>query len=109
MAKEQDVGEYLEKLVHQRKADILALRSALLGSNEGITERIRWNAPSFCYRGEDRVTFRLRPDDRLQLVFHRGAKVKDSQSFAFEDDTGLLEWAAPDRAVLTLEAPGDVA
>jgi hypothetical protein len=35
-------------------------------------------------------------------VFHRGAKVRaDAGSFAFDDPTGLLEWAAPDRAVVT--------
>jgi hypothetical protein len=38
-----------------------------------------------------------------QLVFHRGAKVRaDSNDFTFDDDTGLLEWAAPDRATVTL-------
>ena len=54
-------------------------------------------------RGLAHVTFRLQPGDRLQLVFHRGAKVRaDSDDFTFEDDTGLLEWASPDRATLTL-------
>jgi hypothetical protein len=52
--------------------------------------------------GEDRLTFQLRRPDRIQLVFHRGAKVRaDAGSFAFDDPTGLLEWAAPDRAVVT--------
>ena len=42
------------------------------------------------------MTFRLRPGDRLQLVLHRGAKVRDDAAdFRFEDDSGLLEWAAP--------------
>jgi hypothetical protein len=33
----------------------------------------KWNAPSFRHAGEDRVTFRLQPGDKLQLIFHRGA------------------------------------
>ena len=49
------------------------------------------------------MTFRLYPQDRAQLVFHRGAKVRgDAADFAFEDDTGLLRWVAEDRAVVAL-------
>jgi hypothetical protein len=79
------------------------LRLAILDSNDRITEHVKWNAPGFCYAGEDRVTFRLYPEDRVQLVFHRGSRVKDvAVSFAFEDDTGLLRWVANDRAVVAL-------
>ena len=49
------------------------------------------------------MTFRLYPQDRAQLVFHRGAKFGgDAADFAFEDDTGLLRWVAEDRAVVAL-------
>ena len=49
------------------------------------------------------MTFRLFPEDRVQLVFHRGSKVKgDADDFAFDDDTGLLSWVAADRAVVAL-------
>jgi hypothetical protein len=35
------------------------------------------------------VTFRLYPEDRVQLVFHRGAKLKsDAEDFVFDDGTG---------------------
>jgi hypothetical protein len=54
------------------------------------------------------VTFRLYPENRVQLVFHRGAKVKsDGGDFAFEDDTGLLRWVADDRAVVALRDAKD--
>jgi hypothetical protein len=65
-------------------------------------------APSFCWQGEDRVTFRLQPGNRLQLIFHRGAKVREDD-FSFEDDTGLMEWASGDRAVVTFSDLDDVA
>ena len=90
-------------LDHPRKEGIERLRAAILGSNDRITEHVKWNAPSFCYAGEDRMTFRLFPEDRAQLVFHRGAKVKDdADAFEFDDDTGLLRWVAKDRAVVAL-------
>jgi hypothetical protein len=98
-----EVERFMSGLDHPSKEGIERLRAAILDSNEGITEHIKWKAPSFCYAGEDRVTFRLYLVDRAQLVFHRGSKVKDdADTFAFEDDTGLLKWVAADRAVVPL-------
>ena len=95
------VNQYMEKLDHPLKAEIERVRELILGSDSQITEHIKWNAPSFCYQGEDRVTFRLFPAvDSIQLIFHRGAKVKDSKDFAFQDESGLLKWVAQDRATL---------
>jgi hypothetical protein len=70
---------------------------------------VKWNAPSFRYAGVDRVTFRLQPGDRLQLVLHRGAAVRDDAAgFRFEDPSGLLEWVAADRAVISFRDLADV-
>ena len=96
------VDRFLAELEHPLKAEIERVRAIILAADPEITERIKWKAPSFCYRGDDRVTMRLHPSTRLQLIFHRGAKVKDSTDFTFEDETGLLKWAAKDRAVMTL-------
>ena len=99
----REVERFMEELDHPLKEEIGRLREAILDSNDRITEHIKWKAPSFRYAGEDRVTFRLHPAERAQLVFHRGAKVKDDAAeFAFEDDTGLLRWVAQDRAVVAL-------
>jgi hypothetical protein len=89
----QEVDEFLDNLSHPLREGVIATRAAILASDEQITEHIKWNAPSFCYRGDDRVTFRLHPADRFQIVFHRGAKVReDSGDFVFEDDSGLLRF-----------------
>ena len=99
----QEVDRFLRELEHPLKEGVERLRSAILDSNDRISEHIKWNAPSFCYAGEDRVTFRLYPEDRVQLVFHRGSKVRlDSENFVFDDGTGLLEWVTNDRAVVAL-------
>ncbi|RKH52497.1 DUF1801 domain-containing protein [Corallococcus llansteffanensis] len=95
-------------LEHPLKAEIDAVRAAILASDKTITERIKWKAPSFVHAGDDRVTFRLAPKGIFQLIFHRGAKVKDTTGFKFEDDSGLLEWLAADRAVVTLQDAKDV-
>nr|WP_240897436.1 DUF1801 domain-containing protein [Kineococcus vitellinus] len=93
---------------HPLKDGVLRLRAALLGCEADLSEHVKWNAPSFRHRGEDRITFRLHPYEQLQLVFHRGAQVRaDTAGFAVEDPGGLLRWLAPDRAVVdfpTLES-----
>ena len=105
-----DVDTFLAGLDHPLKTGVERLRAAILASNHGITEHVKWNAPSFCYDGVDRVTFRLQPGNRLQLVLHRGATVRDDAGdFRFEDGSGLLDWVAPDRAVITFRDLDDVA
>lgn len=97
------VSKFVEQLDSPEKEIVALIREAILESNDAITEQIKWNAPSFCFGGEDRVTFRLKMKDRsAQLIFHRGAKVKDASDFSFDDSSGLLEWAAADRAVLKI-------
>jgi hypothetical protein len=97
-----EVDAFMAALDHPLREEIDRMRIAILASNEGIAESIKWNAPNFRYLCDDRVTFRFPPKGGLQLIFHRGVAVKDAAGFAFPDDTGLLRWAAPDRGVLTL-------
>jgi hypothetical protein len=110
MARRQDdVDTYLRELRHPLKAGVEQLRTAILASDERITEHVKWNAPSFCVDGVDRATFRLQPGDRLQLVLHRGAEVRDdSADFRFDDPTGMVEWVTSDRGVVTFRDLDDV-
>jgi hypothetical protein len=105
-----DVQAFLERLEHRRKDEVEAVRETILAAWPGVTERIKWNAPSFAVDGDDRITFRLQPGDRVQLVFHRGTRKRsDVGGFSFENDTGLLEWATPDRGLVTFRDLEDVA
>lgn len=104
-----DVPTFLMKLEHGRKDEVESLRAIILKADTNLTEHVKWNAPSFGYQGDDRITFRLQPGDRVQLIFHRGAKVKsDTASFVFDDVSGLIQWAAPDRGVVTFESMDEV-
>ena len=102
------VEAFMAALEHPFKPGIERLRAAILASNSEITEHVKWNAPSFCHGGVDRATFRLQPGNRLQLILHRGAKVRADDGFRFEDTSGLLEWLTPDRAVITFRDLTDV-
>ena len=78
-----------------------AVRLAVLAADAKIVEHVKWNAPSFGY-ADDRVTFNLRSEDEVVLIFHRGAKAKGGTRPKVADPAGLLEWLAPDRAVAKL-------
>ena len=97
------VDQFLAQLKHPLKAEVERVREIILGANPAITEQIKWRAPSFCINGDDRVTFRLNPPRDVQLIFHRGAKVKDTTGFSFTDESGLMTWLAPDRATVSFQ------
>ena len=64
------VEEFLRELSHPLKAEVETVRAIIKGVNKDINEEIKWNAPSFNYKGEYLVTFNLRETKRIHLVFH---------------------------------------
>ncbi|MDF7775001.1 DUF1801 domain-containing protein [Sphingomonas sp. AOB5] len=90
------VAAYLATLDHPHKDGILLLRQIVLAAHPGITERIKWNAPSF-YRRDDFATMHLRPPG-IGLVLHTGVKAKGLAP-AIDDPESLLKWPAKDRAI----------
>ena len=105
---EDELAAYLAALDHPRKAEIERRVALALGAAPGITGHVKWNAPSFCNGGDDRVTLRLQPPPTLQIIFHRGARSKADPDFRFVDESGLLQMVAADRGVVKL-GEGDVA
>ncbi|MBI4923923.1 MAG: DUF1801 domain-containing protein [Devosia nanyangense] len=107
MIARQSVTAFLSTLVHPRKAEIERVRELIFEADPHLSEQIKWNAPSYGH-GDDRITFRLQPGDRIDLIFHRGAKVQDNSSFSFADDSGLCTWLAPDRAIVSFGDSADI-
>lgn len=97
------VDEFLDALDHTRRSEVQQIRLAILAAEPEITETVKWNAPNFRFEEVDRVAFKLQPRDSVQLIFHRGARIRDDQDkFRFDEPTGLLKWLSPDRGVVTL-------
>ncbi len=96
----EQVDRFLNGLDHPLKEAVQEVRRIILRAEPQLTEHIKWNAPSFCWNGQDRVTFNLHGETYFRLVFHCGARVKEvkTNGMLFDDSTGLLEWAANDRA-----------
>lgn len=106
---EQEVALFMENTDHLLKDEIIALRKIILASDPEITEHIKWNAPSFCVNEEDRFTFKLNATEAVDIIFHRGAKVKAMPSERLiEDPDALLKWVTNDRAVATFSNMTDV-
>lgn len=97
----EQVEQYLSTLEHPMKAELEALRAIILGANAKISERIKWNAPSYYYQ-EDIVTFGppARKPDEILLVFHHPAVVKINSD--------LLQGDYKDRRLATFKSMEEV-
>lgn len=100
MARGPTVEAWLAAQGPDTRSAVERLRILVLGAGEGVTEHIKWNGPSFCIDGDDRITVGLAPKGGVRAILHRGVKVKDATGFVFPDETGLIRWAAPDRGVV---------
>jgi hypothetical protein len=67
------VDAYMARLEYPMKAEVEAIRETIKGIDRDITEEVKWNAPSFSYKGAYLVTFNLRNPHRILLVFHHPA------------------------------------
>lgn len=101
MARGQAVDGWLAAQTPDSRHAVERLRAAVLAAADGVTEHIKWNGPSFCIDGDDRITVGLAPKGGVRAILHRGVKVKDASGFVFPDDSGLIRWAAPDRGVIS--------
>lgn len=100
-----EVDAFMVLLDHPLKGDIAAVRKLILAVSPGISEGVKWNAPSFRHT-DWFATFHLRSHESVQLVMHTGAKAKDNPALDIPDPNRLLRWLAKDRALATLGAGG---
>lgn len=94
-----EVDAWMAELDHPLKAEMQAVREIILASHPGITERVKWAAPSFGYK-TDMATFNHRTTKHVHLVIHNGAVMNDT--------TGYLEGDYVDRRMMYFKDAGDV-
>jgi hypothetical protein len=95
------VDAYLRDVDHPFKAEMSAVREIILGVSPKISERIKWNAPSFFYK-DDLGAFNPRATEfaHLILLFPDGQGMQDS--------SGLLEGQHKDRREVKFHGMDDV-
>ena len=102
------VAQFLKSLDHPMKSEMEALRWIILKSDSRVTEGIKWNVPSF-YFHDWFATFDLRSGAWIQVIFHRGAKVKAiGDSRYVKDPAGILNWITNDRCIAKFISKHDV-
>lgn len=105
------VDEFLDDQSKDKRAQILALREIILGSEPSLTENIKWNAPNYIFDGEDRVTFNVvNKEGVIKLILHMGASKKEDKKSApiMNDDSGLISWNSNIRGTLTFTDIDDI-
>ncbi len=104
-----EVTQFLNSLNHPFRNEIEQLRLIILGANNKLTENIKWNGPNYSISGEDRITMRIQPPKQVQIIFHRGAKVKEQpQNRLLINDFGILIWKENDRAIATFKSMEEI-
>lgn len=94
LSETEKVDEYMQNLKHPMINVVEALREIILKTNKEIGEEVKWNAPTFFYKGEMKpfnpkeykryiIVFNLYQKDCIRLVFPSGTKINDT--------SGLLE------------------
>lgn len=93
---------FLTKFDDARKPLVEAMLQAIDEECPDLTKIIKWNAPSFCDDGKDRLTVMLHKKDRAGLILHTGVKPKEDKKAPrlYEDNTGILEWNSNIRATI---------
>ncbi len=95
---EGQIAAWLNKLNEKVKSEINAVRNIIIESSPKLTERIKWNAPSYYYK-VDIVTFGQYRNNTILLVFHHPAIVKIKSS--------LLEGNYKDRRLVYFKNKAD--
>lgn len=104
------VDDFINKLEHPLKDLVIQLRELILKSEPRLTEQVKWNAPSFCYNGDDRITMNLSKKEQVLLIFHLGAKSRDERKLEtiIKDPDKTLEWLSSNRAVMRFRSTADL-
>lgn len=106
----KSVDGFVDKLDHPLKDVVVQLRAIVLSTDPQLTEQVKWNAPSFCYNGDDRITMNLSKKDQVLLIFHLGAKSKDEKRLEtlIRDPGKTLEWLPSNRAVMRFRSAAEL-
>lgn len=111
MQKYKTVNDFLNDLDADKRKIVDILRKLILETEPRLEEHIKWNAPSYVFDGEDRITFNLmNKRGVVRLVFHMGAARKENRngSPVMKDSSGLIEWNSDIRGMVSFDGLEEV-
>ena len=77
-----DVDQWLEHYDNPQRELVAKIRTFILACDPAVTEAIKWQAPTFIYKGNI-ASFFPNAKKNVTLMFHQGASI--------QDEAGLLE------------------
>ena len=81
MNKNPEVDAYLKAKAHPMQDEIERVREIILQTSDKIEETIKWQSPTFMYKG-NMASYFMNAKKHVSLMFHKGAIIND--------DSGLL-------------------
>jgi hypothetical protein len=82
IAHDPEVDAWFDRYDNPQRDLVMAVRDAILDADDRVTEVVKWQAPTFVYKGNI-ASFYPKTKTHASLMFHRGA--------ALDDPDGLLE------------------
>ena len=74
MNRSAEIDAWLEAYDNPMKPVVAAMREAILAADPRVTETIKWQAPTFVYKGNI-ASFFPRAKAHASLMFHKGATI----------------------------------
>jgi hypothetical protein len=111
MKQYKDVTEFLADLDPAKKEQVELLRAIIKDAHPGLTEHIKWNAPSYVLDGVDRITFNLlNKQNVVNLILHMGATRPEDKKGApiLPDNKGLVTWMSDVRGLMHFADTADI-
>jgi len=86
MNKPEEVKKFIAELSHPLKNEVEEVCKIIRNAGPDLDEQIKWNAPSFSYKGEYIVTLNIfGAKDKIRLIFHH-PKTPEVKSDIFDRD-----------------------
>lgn len=79
MAKNKEVDEWFENYDNPMKETVAKMREIILAADPRIDECIKWQAPTFVYKG-NMASFFPKAKKHASLMFHEGASIPGPHS-----------------------------
>lgn len=111
MSKYKTIDEFLADQPSEKLAQINMLREIIMQTEPNLEENLKWNAPNYVYRGEDRITFNLMNKQNIvKLILHMGTGKQENKSGEpiLEDDEGMVEWNSDIRGTISFVDMSDI-
>jgi hypothetical protein len=74
MARSKAVDAWFQRYDNPMKDVVQRIRAIVLGADKRVEERIKWQAPTFTYRG-NLASFYPKSKQHASLMFHAGAQI----------------------------------